>query len=271
MKYPPSIGIISGNGEFPIISVQEAKKNGLKVFVVAIKGETSKEIENLCDDFIWVGLGDFGKVVSFFKGKNCRDIILAGQVKHVKIFSRDFPDLKTLKLLFSFKKNNNTSSLLGSVVDFLEKNGFNVLDSTFFLKKFMPSKGVLTRRKPSKEEIENSEYGFKVAKEIAKLDIGQTLVVSNRAVVAVEAMEGTDETIRRAYKLTGGKKLTVIKVARPDQDFRYDVPVLGLKSVEIFKECNVSLICIEAEKTLILNYETFLEELNKSKISLLAM
>ncbi len=270
MNYPPIIGIIAGNGEFPILSVKDAKNNGVKVYVVGIKGETEPALEKLCDDFIWAGLGDFGKVISFFKKNNCKDIILVGQVKHVSIFSNNFPDLKTLKLLFSLKKQD-TSSLLGGVINFLEKNGFNVLDSTIFLKHFMPQKGVLTKRKPTKEELKDAQYGYEIAKEIARLDVGQTIVVSNRAVVAVEAMEGTDETIRRAFNLSGGKKLTVIKVARPNQDFRFDVPILGMRTVEVFKKCNVSLVCVEAGKTLILNIDKFIEELNKNKISLMAI
>ncbi len=270
MEIPSKILIIAGNGDFPILSAKEALKQGVEVFVAAIKGEAEKEIEMFAKECIWVGLGDFGKILSFLKKRNIKKIILAGQVKHVKIFSRDFPDFKTLKLLFSLKKNN-TVSLLEGVISFLEREGFEVLDSTIFLRKFIPHKGILTKRRPSEMEMEDISFGYPIAKEISKLDIGQSIVVKNKAVVAVEAMEGTDETLLRANRLVGGKEIILIKVSRPNQDMRYDVPVLGLNTIKILKKCNVSTVVVEGEKTLILNLDKFLEELNKINTSLVVM
>ena len=276
------LGLIAGNGRYPLLVLEEALRREITVTVAAIREETLPEIEEFANrpqvSVHWLGLGQLGKLIRVFKGAGVQKAIMAGQVKHIQIFSRKggdssgrrliLPDLKMMKVFMSLPERN-TQSLIGGVIEELEKEGIEFIDSTVLLASLLPEAGVLTRREPSSEELMDIEYGRPIAQEIARLDLGQTVVIKDRAVVAVEAMEGTDETIRRASRLVGGGRLTVIKVSRPGQDMRFDVPVVGLDTLLVLKECNVSALAVDAEKTLILDREEFIREADRLKMTVI--
>jgi len=276
------LGLIAGNGRYPLLVLEEALRREITVTVAAIREETLPEIEEFANrpqvSVHWLGLGQLGKLIRVFKGEGVQKAIMAGQVKHTQIFSRKggdssgrrliLPDLKMMKVFMSLPERN-TQSLIGGVIEALEKEGIEFIDSTVLLASLLPEAGVLTRREPSSEELMDIEYGRPIAQEIARLDLGQTVVIKDRAVVAVEAMEGTDETIRRASRLVGGGRLTVIKVSRPDQDMRFDVPVVGLDTLLVLKECNVSALAVDAEKTLVLDREKFIREADRLEMAVI--
>ncbi len=260
-------GLIAGNGDFPFLVLEGAKKAGESLAVVAIKEETDKRIEELADDLAWVGIGQLGKMISFFKNAGVSKVMMAGQVKHVQLFSGAVPDVRMLKMLWNLPRRN-TDSLIGGIASELEKDGIELIDSTYFLGDYLAPKGVLTKRSPNDIEMENVEYGLHIAGEIARLDLGQTIVVRAKACVAIEAMEGTDATILRAGTLANGK-LTVVKVAKPDQDMRFDVPVVGPPTVKVMAEAGATCISITAGKTLIISREEMLAEADKNKIAII--
>jgi DUF1009 family protein len=262
-------GLIAGNGSFPFLVLEGAKKQGMTLSVVAIREETDRRIEEAAEKVIWVGIGQLGKMISFFKKEGVTKAVMAGQVKHVQIFSGALPDLRMLKMLFNLKQRN-TDSLIGAVAGELAKDGIELIDSTFFIQEQLAHEGVLSKRKPDKTEWENIEYGLRVANEIARLDLGQTIVVRAKACVAVEAMEGTDAVIRRAGELARGK-LTVVKVAKPNQDMRFDVPVVGIPTVKTMIEAGASCLCLTAGKTLIFDKEEVLALANEKKIAVVAV
>src|ERR687894_304514 len=191
------LGLIAGNGKFPFMVVEGARRSGAEIVVAAIREETDPEIERLASRVKWVGIGQLGKMIRFFKEEGVEKAIMAGQVKHVQIFSRAVPDARMLKVLLKLPRRN-TDSLIGAIASELQSEGIELVDSTCFLQDSLPKSGTLTRREPSKQEREDIAYGLEIAREIARLDLGQTIVVRSRACVAVEAMEGTDEVIRRA-------------------------------------------------------------------------
>lgn len=264
MKY----GLIAGNGEFPFLVAEGAKKQGFSLAVVAIREETDRRIEEVAEKVIWVGIGQLGKMISFFKNEGVTKAMMAGQVKHVQIFSGALPDVRMLKMLWNLPKRN-TDSLIGGVASEMAKEGIELIDSTFFMQDHLPAPGVLTKRKPSDIEQGNIEYGLHIANEIARLDLGQTIVVRAKACVAIEAMEGTDAVIRRAGELANGK-LTVVKVAKPDQDMRFDVPVVGLPTIQTMISAGATCLSITAGKTLLFDREEMLALADKNKICIVA-
>lgn len=257
-------GLIAGNGNFPFLVVEGARKHGASLSVVAIREETDRRIEEVADKVIWVGIGQLGKMISFFKKEGVTKAIMAGQVKHVQIFSGALPDLRMVKMLFSLKQRN-TDSLIGAVANELAKDNIELIDSTYFIQDQLAKEGVLTRRKPDSVEQGNIEYGVRIANEIARLDLGQTIVVRAKACVAIEAMEGTDAVIKRAGELARGK-LTVIKVAKPNQDMRFDVPVVGVPTIETMIKAGASCLCLTAGKTLIFDKEEMVKLADANKI-----
>lgn len=263
MKY----GLIAGNGQFPFLVVDGARKAGASLAVVAIKEETDKRIDDVAESVVWVNIGQLGKMIDFFKKEGVEKAIMAGQVKHVQIFSGAIPDMRMLKMLWNLPKRN-TDSLIGGIADEMAKEGMELIDSTFFVRDHLASKGVLTKREPSDIESENIEYGLHIASEIARLDLGQTIVVRAKACVAIEAMEGTDATIKRAGELANGK-LTVVKVAKPDQDMRFDVPVIGIPTVEAMAAAGATCLSITAGKTLIFDREETLKLADSHKICII--
>jgi DUF1009 family protein len=226
--------------------------------------------------FHWIGLGQLGKLIRVFKSTGTRHAVMAGQVKHVRIFAAGvrtpagilsaLPDVRMLRMLASLRRRN-TRSLIEGVIGVLRAEGIEVLDSTWLLADLIPDPGVLTRRKPNDREKRDLEYGLEVAKELSRLDLGQTVVVKDRAVVAVEAMEGTDATIRRAAGLVAGSRLTVVKVSRARNEMRYDVPVIGSETLKVLRECRVSALSIDSGRTLILDRDQFVRGADESRIT----
>jgi DUF1009 family protein len=265
MKY----GLIAGNGEFPFLVVDGAKKEGVSLSVVAIREETDKRIEESAEKVIWVGIGQLGKMISFFKSEGVSRVVMAGQVRHVQIFSGALPDVRMLKMLWNLPRRN-TDSLIGGVAGEMAKEGIELIDSTRFVQDNLAREGVLTRRKPTDIEKGNIEYGLHIAGEIARLDLGQTIVVRAKACVAIEAMEGTDATVRRAGELANGK-LTVVKVAKPDQDMRFDVPVVGVPTIETLIAAGATCLSVTAGKTLMFDKDKMIKLADKNKICIVAM
>ncbi|MGC2235555.1 MAG: UDP-2,3-diacylglucosamine diphosphatase LpxI [Pyrinomonadaceae bacterium] len=262
-------GLIAGNGNFPFLVVEGAKKQGASLAVVAIREETDKRIEEVAEKVIWVGIGQLGKMISFFKKEGVSRAMMAGQVKHVQIFSGALPDLRMLKMLFGLKQRN-TDALIGGVASEMAKEGIELIDSTYFIQDRLAQEGVLSKRKPDANEQGNIEYGLEIANEIARLDLGQTIVVRAKACVAIEAMEGTDATIKRAGELAKGK-LTVVKVAKPNQDMRFDVPVVGVPTIRTMIEAGAACLCLTAGKTLMFDKEEMLALANEKKIAVIAV
>ncbi len=265
MKY----GLIAGNGRFPFLVLDGARRAGADVAVAAIKEETDSEIERVAESLTWVGIGQLNKMIRFFKREGVEKAIMAGQVKHVQIFSSAIPDLRMLKMLLRLPRRN-TDALIGAVAGELASEGIELIDSTYFLQHLLPQPGNLTKRKPDSREQGDIDYGLEVAQEIARLDLGQTIVVRAKACVAIEAMEGTDATVRRAGGLARGR-LTVVKVAKPDQDMRFDVPVVGIPTIETMIEAGATCLCIAAGKTLMFDREEMIRLAEKSDIAVVAV
>lgn len=318
-------GLIAGNGKFPLLVLEGARRAGVALSVVAIHEETDQEIDRLADRIEWVGIGQLGKMIRFLKNEGVEKAIMAGQVKHVQIFSRAVPDARMLKMLLKLPRRN-TNSLIGAVADELSSEGIELIDSTYFLQDFLPQVGTLTEREPDTREREDVEYGLEIVREVARLDLGQTVVVRGKACVAIEAMEGTDATIRRAGELTqghsheprvtqqqaaamevagnnvittgkesaihagggglvrglanlirgrrvnlSGGRLTVVKLAKPAQDMRFDVPVIGVPTIEAMIESGATCLCISAGKTLMLDREDLISLANHNKIAIVAV
>lgn len=262
-------GLIAGNGKFPFLVIEGAKKAGASLAVIAIREETDRRIEAAADKVLWVGIGQLGKMISFFKREGVTKAMMAGQVKHVQIFSGALPDLRMLKMLWNLPRRN-TDALIGGVAGEMAKEGIELIDSTYFIRDSLAREGVLSRRKPDEIERGNIAYGLHIAGEIARLDLGQTIVVRAKACVAIEAMEGTDATIKRAGELANGK-LTVVKTAKPDQDMRFDVPVVGLPTVQMMIEAGATCLSVTAEKTLLFDREVMLKLADDHKICVVAV
>jgi DUF1009 family protein len=262
-------GLIAGNGRFPFLVLEGARSQGIEMAVIALKEEASPELQKVAKTLHWVSLGELSKAIALMQQEGVKRAVMAGQVKHNKIFSSIRPDWKLAKLLFSLPRKN-TDSLIGAVAKVLEDEGIQLVDSTMFLKPLLPDVGVLTRRAPSEHELGDMNYGLGVARQIAAMDIGQTVVISDRACVAVEAMEGTDETIQRATKFSEGKPLVVVKVSKPKQDVRFDVPVVGLPTVEAMKQAGATALAIDAWRTLLFDREKLIELANAAGIAIQA-
>lgn len=262
-------GLIAGNGRFPFLVLEAARSLGADVVVIAIKEEAFPEIDSSGYTTHWISLGQLGRLIQLLKQEGITQAMMAGQVRHKQIFSRIVPDRKLLKLLMSLG-SRNTDSLIGGVADILEQEGIRLIDSTAFLKPLIPGAGVLTQRSLNAAEAKDVQYGRRVAKEVARMDIGQAVVVRDQACVAVEAMEGTDAMIRRAASVTDNQRMTVIKVSKPQQDMRFDVPVVGVPTVRLMAEVNVSALAIDANKTLLLDRAKLVEVADRERIAIVA-
>jgi UDP-2,3-diacylglucosamine hydrolase len=263
-------GLIAGNGKFPFLVLEGARSRGIDMAVIAIREEASPDLERVARRLHWVSLGELTRAIDLLHKEGVKQAVMAGQVKHNKIFSSIRPDWKLAKLLLSLSKKN-TDSLIGAVARLLEEEGIHLVDSTTFLAALLPEKGVLTRRAPDAEESADICYGRQVAQRLAEIDLGQTVVISGRACVAVEAMEGTDETIERAARLTQGKRLVVVKVSKPSQDMRFDVPVVGLGTIAVMQRSNATALAVDARRTLLLDRERLLAEADRTSISIEAL
>ena len=264
------IGLVAGNGRFPFLVLQGARALGHDVTVVAVKEEAFPDLERAAReaqaDLHWVSLGHLGRCIKILKAAGVTQAVMAGQVKHVKIFSGIVPDLTLLSVLTRLK-SRNTDALISAVADVLRDHGIELLDSTAFLSPLLARPGVLTKRSPGDEELADIAFGYTVADAIAALDIGQTIAVKHKAVVAVEAMEGTDETISRAAHLAG-QGVVVVKVAKPDQDMRFDVPVVGRATIETMRTAGATALSVDAERTLIMDIEQVLASANDAGIAI---
>jgi DUF1009 family protein len=263
-------GLIAGNGQFPFAVLQSARRQDLDVVVAAIKEETFPEIESFGYPVHWLGLGELGKLVRLFQTSGVRKAIMAGQVKHAQIFGTSFPDLTMIRMLSGLRRKN-TDSLIGGVARVLEEAGISLIDSSALLKPYMVPAGVLTRRGLNSAEKADVDYGRPIAQRIAAMDIGQTIVVRDRAVVAVEAMEGTDSAICRAGVLVHKKNLTVIKVSKPEQDMRFDLPVIGLSTVENMVASGATALVIDAHRTIVFDREKLVQAADKHDIAVVAL
>ena len=262
------LGLIAGNGKFPFLVLEGARRAGTSVAVAAIREETDPSIEQLADRLTWVGIGQLGRMLRFFKEEGVDKAIMAGQVKHVQIFGRAIPDVRMLKMLLRLPRRN-TDALIGAVANELASEGIELIDSTFFLKDQLPHTGTLAKRVPDEREVSDVEYGLEIARGIAGMDLGQTIVVRDRACVAIEAMEGTDAVIRRAGELVRGR-LTVVKIAKPDQDMRFDVPVVGVPTIEAMNQAGATCLCVSAGKTLMFDRSEMINLANRNKIAIVA-
>ena len=262
-------GLIAGNGRFPFLVLEGARSQGIEMVVIAIKEEAAPELEAQTKRLHWVSLGELSKTIDLLHKEGVTQAVMAGQVKHTKIFSAIRPDWKLAKLLFALPRKN-TDALIGAVAKVLEDEGIRLVDSTLFLKPLVPEAGVLTRRAPSEEEVVDIEYGLGVARQIAGMDVGQTVVISDKACVAVEAMEGTDETIARAARLANGRKLVVVKVSKPKQDMRFDVPVVGLPTIQQMRDSGATALAVDAGRTLFFDREKLIELANQVGIAIQA-
>jgi hypothetical protein len=259
--------MIAGNGRFPLLALQAARREGHDVVVVAIENETGPELAALASSLHWINIGQLGKLIDILKREKISEVMMTGQVKHLSIFSSLTPDWRLLKLLTSLKEKN-TAALIGGVRTILREEGIELVDSTRLLKPLMAPEGVLTRRKPTKEEEADIRYGRRIAAVLAAVDIGQSVAISEKACVAAEAMEGTDAMLRRAAALTNGKPLRLVKASRGREHLLFDVPVAGLTTIETMIETGTTALAVDAERTLLLDRREMLERANQADIAI---
>ena len=280
MSIPPEkLGLIAGNGKFPFLVLEAARSQGYEVVVAAIKEEAFPEItEHGAKSVHWLSLGELSKLIETFQKEGVRRAVMAGQVKHKQIFSSIRPDWRLAKLLLSLTRRN-TDSLLGAVANVLAEEGITLEKSTWLLEPLLVRPGIQTLRAPDEQELKNIEYGRSVARNLAQHDIGQTVVIAESACVAVEAMEGTDATIERAGQImrslhgdasTLSRALTVVKIAKPNQDMRFDVPVIGVKTMEVMRTAGATCLAVDAGKCLLLDGEKVIDAANAAGIAIVA-
>jgi UDP-2,3-diacylglucosamine hydrolase len=275
----PKLGIIAGNGRFPFLVLDAARAQGYEVVVAAIKEETSPEIESRGAAAVhWLSLGELSKLIGTFHREGVTRAVMAGQVKHKQIFSSIRPDWKLAKLLLSLT-TRNTDSLLGAVAKVLADEGITLENSTALLQPLLVKSGVLTRRGPSEAERKNVDYGRTVARGLGQFDIGQTVVIAESACVSVEAMEGTDATIERAGQImasldsaasTLARSLTVVKIAKPKQDMRFDVPVVGVKTIAVMRKAGATCLALDAGKCLLIDGDAVVHAADDAGIAIVA-
>ena len=258
-------GLIAGNGRFPILALETARELGETVIAIGIKEEASPEIEALAAKTYWISLGALGKLIDICKSEGITELMMAGQVKHASIFSSIAPDWRLAKLLFSLKEKN-TEALIGGVAQVLAAEGIRLVDSTLLLKPLLAGEGVLTKRKPNADEEKEVRYGRRIAAALADFDVGQAVVISNRACVALEAMEGTDAMLRRAAGLSNGHPLRLIKSSRRRQHMLFDVPVAGLATISTMRETNSTILACDAGRTLLLDKDEMIAQANAAGI-----
>jgi DUF1009 family protein len=266
-QVPSGWGLIAGNGDFPFLVLEGARSRGIEMAVIAIREEASQGLERVAKRLHWVSLGELSRTIELLHQEGVKHAVMAGQVKHNKIFSAIRPDWRLAKLLLSLPAKN-TDSLIGAVARVLGDEGIELVDSTKFLGALLPEAGILTHRAPDVAEAQDIEYGRKVARQIAGLDLGQMVVVRDRACVAIEAMEGTDETIERAARITGGQRLVVVKVSKPQQDMRFDVPVIGLATIQVMKRSNATALAIDAGRTLLFDRDELIRAADDAGIAI---
>ena len=261
-------GLIAGNGRFPLLALETARKLGHEVVAIGIEEEASREIEPLAARSYWISLGELSRLIEILKSEGITEVMMAGQVKHASIFSAIRPDWRLVKLLAALPRKN-TDSLIGGVAKVLEDEGIRLADSTALLKPLLEVAGMMTRRKPSKDESADLEYGRAIAHALARWDIGQSVAISHRACVALEAMEGTDAMLRRAASLVNGKPLSLVKVATRRRHLLFDVPVVGLDTVTVMRETATTALAVDAGRTLMLDRDEMIRRADDADISII--
>jgi DUF1009 family protein len=262
-------GLIAGNGRFPLLALETARREGHEVVVVAIENEAAPELAQYASAFHWINIGQLSKLIAIFQREKISEVMMTGQVRHVSLFSDITPDWRLVKLLTSLKEKN-TAALIGGIQQAMREEGIELVDSTRLLKPLLAPEGVLTRRKPNKEEDADIRYGRRLASALASADIGQSVVISEKACVAAEAMEGTDAMLRRAASLVAGKPLRLVKASHGRAHLLFDVPVAGLTTIETMLETSTTVLAIDAGRTLLLDKEEMLERANRAEISIVA-
>ena len=260
-------GMIAGNGRFPLLALETARKLGDEVVAIGIREEASPEIEPLASRCYWISIGQLSRLIEILKQESITEVVMAGQVKHVSIFSSIQPDWRLLKLLTSLREKN-TDALIGGVAKVLADEGIRLADSTLYLKPLLAGQGILTKRKPDTDEEKDARYGFRIANALAGLDVGQSVAICERACVALEAMEGTDAMLRRAALLVNGRPLRLVKVSRGRRHLLFDVPVAGLETINVMQETGTTLLAIDAGRTLLLDREAMLDRADQFGISI---
>jgi UDP-2,3-diacylglucosamine hydrolase len=259
-------GLIAGSSRFPILALENARKLGHEVVVLALKDNAPPEIEGLASRCYWLSIAELGKLIDILHAEKISEVVMAGQVKHTSIFSSLKPDWRLAKLLFSLPERN-TDALIGGVRKELEKEGIRLADSTMLLKPLLAGEGQLSARKPDGDELKDIEYGRRVANALAGFDIGQSVVVSGRACVAVEAMEGTDAMLRRAHTLVNGAPLRLVKVSRRRKHLLFDVPVAGPETIRTMVETGTTAMAVDAGRTLLLDKDEMIEAATRAGIA----
>ena len=263
------LGLIAGNGKFPLIFAEEARREGYKLIAVAHRGETLDEIETMVDDVTWIYVGQLGKIIETFQRAQVTEAVMAGGIKKFKLFGNFRPDLRGAKFLARIKSRED-DALLRGIAEELEGEGIKILESTLCLTRLMPAEGVLTQCSPNAAQWEDIRLGFRLAKEIGRLGIGQTVVMKNQIVVAVEAVEGSDAAIQRGGSLAKSG-CVVVKVSKPQQDLRFDVPAVGVETIRKLHEVGGAVLALEAGKTLLLEREAMLQDAERFGIAVVAL
>ena len=262
-------GLIAGNGRFPLLALQAARKAGMEVVVIGIKEEASPEIEPLAARCHWISLGALSKLIDICKKEGITQLMMCGQVKHAKIFSSIVPDWRLVKLLAALD-TKNTDALIGAVQKVLADEGIQLADSTLLLKDLLAPEGILTKRKPTPDEQRDIDYGRRIATALSQVDVGQSVAIAERACVALEAMEGTDAMLRRAALLVEGKPLRLVKGSRRRGHLLFDVPVVGPQTVAVMVETGTTALAIDAGRTLLLDREELLSRADKASVAIAA-
>ncbi len=252
------IGLIAGNGQFPILFARAASAQGKEVIAIAVREETTPELENYVQKIHWIGLGDLKQFFQILKDEKLRQAVMAGQIRPAHIFDQNIPMDEKLQRFLKRVKDKRANSMLGEIARILSRMGIKLLDSTTFLKSYLVRRGTLGAIKPSASQLADIRFGKAIAKRIGGLDIGQTVVVKDRAILAVEAIEGTDAAIARGGALAGGGAV-VVKVGKPRQDMRFDIPFVGPKTIETLASASCAVLAMEAGKTFLLEQETCLK------------
>jgi len=263
------IGIIAGGGQFPLLFARAAKARGKEVVAVGHTGETWPELEQDADFFRWVKLGQLGKIIKFFKHNGVRETAFLGTITKTRIFKEVWPDIKGLSLWNKIDVKQD-DGILRAIAQTLEDEGIKVIESTLYLQDLLFPKGVLTNKKPNEKQIADIHFGFKIAREIGRLDIGQCVVVRGCTVLAVEAIEGTDAAIKRGGEL-GHKNAVVVKVKKPGQDFRFDLPAIGPKTINSMRDVNAAVLAVEAGQALLFDRQEVIKLANKANIIILGL
>jgi UDP-2,3-diacylglucosamine hydrolase len=260
-------GMIAGKGRFPLLALETARREGHEVIVIAIENEATADVAQFASALHWINIGQLGKLIDILKQERITEVMMTGQVKHVSLFSSVTPDWRLVKLLASLKEKN-TAALIGGIQQVLREEGIELVDSTHLLKPLLAPEGPLTKRRLSKNEEADIQYGRRIASVLASVDIGQSVAISEKACVAAEAMEGTDAMLRRAASLSNGKPLRLVKASRGRAHLLFDVPVAGLTTVQTMIETNTTALAIDAGRTLLLDKDEMLARANEANLAI---